>query len=78
MNEAPDSIWLVNYRATIGAGVWTPLQGAETDVRYVRADLAKGQMPHVNDLAQIIRRVDGDHSLGAGALAEAILAALAD
>jgi hypothetical protein len=30
----------------------------------------------VDDLAQIIRRVDGDNSLGAGALAEAILSAL--
>jgi hypothetical protein len=30
----------------------------------------------VDDLAQIIRRVDGNHSLGAGELAEAILAAL--
>jgi hypothetical protein len=30
----------------------------------------------VDDLAQIIRRVDGNHSLGAGQLAEAILAAL--
>lgn len=27
----------------------------------------------VDDLAQIIRKVDGDHDLGAGALAEAIL-----
>ena len=30
----------------------------------------------VDELAQIIRTVDGDHSLGAGALAEAILARL--
>jgi hypothetical protein len=30
----------------------------------------------VDELAQIIRRVDGNHSLGAGELAEAILAAL--
>lgn len=29
-----------------------------------------------DELAQIIRRVDGNHSLGAGELAEAILAAL--
>lgn len=33
-------------------------------------------LPSVDDLAQIIRRVDGDNSLGAGALAEAILSAL--
>ena len=33
-------------------------------------------MPDVDTLAQIIRRVDGSNSLGAGALAEAILAAL--
>jgi hypothetical protein len=31
---------------------------------------------NVDELAQIIRRVDGNHSLGAGELAEAILAAL--
>lgn len=30
----------------------------------------------VDDLAQIIRQVDGNHDLGAGALAEAILAHL--
>lgn len=33
-------------------------------------------LPDVDTLAQIIRRVDGSNSLGAGALAEAILAAL--
>lgn len=32
---------------------------------------------HVDDLAQIIRQVDGNNSLGAGALAEAIFSALA-
>ena len=30
-------------------------------------------MPDVDDLAQEIRRVDGSHSLGAGALAEALM-----
>ncbi|MBC3254342.1 hypothetical protein HU733_02455 [Pseudomonas paralactis] len=30
-------------------------------------------LPDVDDLAQIIRKVDGTHSLGAGALAESIL-----
>ena len=34
-------------------------------------------LPSVDELAQIIREVDGDHSLGAGALAESILARLA-
>ena len=33
-------------------------------------------MPSVDDLAQIIRRVDGDNSKGAGELAEAIVAAM--
>lgn len=33
-------------------------------------------LPDVDELAQIIRCVDGNHSLGAGALAEAIIAAL--
>ena len=35
-----------------------------------------GGWPDVDTLAQIIRRVDGSNSLGAGALAEAIIAAL--
>lgn len=34
-------------------------------------------MPDVDDLSNIIRRVDGSHTLGAGALAEAILAEVA-
>lgn len=33
-------------------------------------------MTNVDELAQIIRQVDGNHSLGAGALAEAIIAKL--
>jgi hypothetical protein len=33
--------------------------------------------PTVDELAQIIRTVDGNHSLGAGELAERILSALA-
>lgn len=33
-------------------------------------------LPSVDDLAQIIRYVDGDHKLGAGALAEKIHAVL--
>lgn len=32
------------------------------------------QLPDVVELSNIIRRVDGDHQLGAGALAEAIIA----
>lgn len=35
-------------------------------------------VPSVDHLAQIIRTVDGSHSLGAGRLAEAIVAALLD
>ena len=34
-------------------------------------------MPNVDELAQIIRKVDGSHTLGAGALAEAILGEVA-
>lgn len=30
-------------------------------------------MPDVDELAQIIRKVDGSHTLGAGSLAEAII-----
>jgi hypothetical protein len=37
---------------------------------------ARGDGVRVDDLAQIIRRVDGENKLGAGALAEAIVAAL--
>jgi hypothetical protein len=37
----------------------------------------EGGAPPVDELAQIIRTVDGDHSLGAGELAERILTALA-
>jgi hypothetical protein len=36
-----------------------------------------GAAPTVDELAQIIRTVDGNHSLGAGELAERILTALA-
>jgi hypothetical protein len=47
----------------------------------VFADYAQGlinearesALPSVDELAQIIRKVDGNHTLGAGALAEAIL-----
>jgi hypothetical protein len=40
-----------------------------------QADAAAGapEMPNVDDLAQEIRRVDGGHSLGAGALAEQLM-----
>ena len=34
-------------------------------------------MPNVDELAQIIRKVDGSHTLGAGSLAEAILGEVA-
>lgn len=40
---------------------------------YTTPQPAKAQVPEVNELAQIIREVDGNHSLGAGALAEAII-----
>lgn len=36
------------------------------------------RLPSVDELAQIIREEDGSHSLGAGALAERILARLAE
>lgn len=52
-------------------------------VEYIRADVAMAQREEalqlllsVDDLAQIIRTADGDHTLGAGALAEAIIAAI--
>jgi hypothetical protein len=38
------------------------------------ADLAEQALPGVDQLAQVIRIVDGDNALGAGALAEAIVA----
>ena len=55
-------------------------QGASDMIKALCSDLcASGQQVRaldVDDLAQIIRAVDGDNTLGAGALAEAILAAL--
>jgi hypothetical protein len=36
--------------------------------------VARAALPDVDELAQIIRAVDGDNTLGAGALAEAIIA----
>jgi hypothetical protein len=51
---------------------------AFTENHDLRAELAAMMraLPTVDDLAQIIRRVDGNHSLGAADLAEAILATL--
>lgn len=43
----------------------------------VRAVAERNVLPDVDTLAQIIRTVDGNHDLGAGALAEAIIDALA-
>lgn len=39
-------------------------------------DALRAALPDVDRLAQIIREVDGNHDLGAGALAEAIVARL--
>lgn len=54
----------------------TNLRDAAFEIVRLRTELeAKGDAVEVdvNDLAQEIRRVDGSHSLGAGALAEALL-----
>lgn len=40
---------------------------------YLSKALSAPRVPDVDSLAQIIREVDGNHSLGAGALAEAII-----
>jgi len=51
---------------------------SESKIRqYIAAALAKQAVPDVDWLAQVIRTVDGNHSLGAGALAEKIVAAIA-
>ncbi len=50
------------------------LKEQNDDLRKRLAEVER--LPDVDSLAQIIRRVDGDHKLGAGALAEAILAAI--
>jgi len=71
----------------IGAGRHPPVKlhygySAEQMREYARAALSAQPSPGgqdqvgVDDLAQVIRQVDGQHSLGAGALAEAILAKL--
>ena len=48
-----------------------------TDWGYSMTDKIKAELnalsTDIDSLAQVIRTVDGDHSLGAGALAEAIL-----
>jgi hypothetical protein len=54
-------------------GVWTRIPEGADDRDFV--DYM--QIPDVDQLAQIIREVDGSNSLGAGALAEAILSKLA-
>jgi len=43
-----------------------------------RQALAKKSVIDVDELANVIRSIDGSHSLGAGALAEAILAELGE
>jgi hypothetical protein len=88
-DTVPDTIWLQFYgldacdmRAEFGDGdweqnpetTWCEHQQYDTDIVYRRADLHS--LPGVDELAQIIRRVDGNNALGAGALAEAILAAV--
>lgn len=68
------------------ASAWRQLIEAEAQVAALTATIEaqasvigetrRRALPSIDALAQVIRRVDGAHSLGAGALAEAILAAL--
>lgn len=79
MTDAPELIWADQDNLT-----WVEANPNETmrdcEAVYVRADLcASGQQVRalgVDDLAQIIRVVDGNNTLGAGELAEAILEAM--
>jgi len=50
-----------------------PLQGAPAPGENLAAVAREADMDHVEQLAAIIRRVDGNNSMGAPALAEAIL-----
>jgi hypothetical protein len=60
-----------------------PLDAGTTETQTQAYDIGPGDQavagaaPTIDELAQIIRTVDGDHSLGAGELAERILSALA-
>jgi hypothetical protein len=88
--EAADS-WLTRWAAHVGpciggAACTCGLSRVRFDVASAletRAALAAqpepvaGAAPTVDELAQIIRTVDGNHTLGAGELAERILSALA-
>ena len=76
MTDAPREIWARPEHSDENSygGFWIkhPVQPA---TRYIRAD-AVLSIKDVDHLAQIIREVDGNNTLGAGALAEAILAKL--
>jgi hypothetical protein len=78
--QAPKHVFVEICQYGLPQKVWA---GGDVDdcVKYVRADIAAlpahgVRVPTVDELAQIIRKVDGQNSLGAGELAEAILAAL--
>jgi hypothetical protein len=81
MTDAPERIWA----GWVGSPDWAePVWEDEPDeglTPYIREDLARAAptvkpLPDVDTLANIIRTVDGSHSLGAGELAERILSAL--
>lgn len=79
--DAPERVWVkVQYDSWGAYGHWY-LEGKGGGTEYIRADLARAAptvrpLPDVDTLANIIRTVDGSHSLGAGELAERILSAL--
>ena len=65
-----------NGKTVLGGQVYQSLT-LETALEAIAALPARGVgVPTVDELANIIRTVDGQNMLGAGALAEAILAAL--
>ncbi|MDF3904651.1 hypothetical protein [Paracoccus sp. AS002] len=85
-DEMPERIWAFEDYPGQGAvprgGMWCDEQSETPDGSpcFIRSDLcASGQQVRaldVDDLAQIIRVVDGNNTLGAGELAEAILEAM--
>lgn len=91
-DEMPERIWLIPDIGWDGETAWSndpaPEPGMDPDnaTEYLRKDLCaltpasqpEGQVRvlDVDDLAQIIRVVDGNNTLGAGELAEAILEAM--
>lgn len=83
MTDAPKRIWAGRWPH--GGRAWRDTPAVHIETAYIRADLVAAleaenqrlrEALDPDNLAQIIRAVDGGNRLGAGALAEKISAAL--